>query len=108
MDKSEEDTEGAPPLYTDNSKDDTGYRENEDRDNLEIWIENINSHNTEIDNFIQAASALSMKDSPDEMEQLQQWSQKGCEGEQQDRRKRRKRRKSKEKRQGKLQWKVKK
>ena len=90
-DKSEEDTESAPPLYTDDSEEDTGYGENEDSDNLNVWIENISSHNTEIDNFIQAAFALSTNDSPDMMEQLDvhpPLSQEGCEDDQRDRRKR--------------------
>ena len=84
-----------PPLEHDSTEtdtDDTEYKETGDNDNPNIWIEDINSHNTEIENLIQAAFALSIKDSPDEMEQLPQWSQEGCEGEQRDRRTRQPRR----------------
>ena len=90
-DESEEDTGGVPPLYTDNSEEDTGYRDNEDSDNLDVWIESISGHNWEIENFIQAAFVLSTNDSPDTMEQLDvhpPLSQEGCEDDQRDRRER--------------------
>ena len=73
-----------PPLVTDSldmDTDNTGYKETGDSDNPNIWIEDSLIHNTELDNFIQAASALAPNDSLDKMERLSQWFQEGCVGE---------------------------
>ena len=82
-DKSEEDTDSVHPLYTDDSEDNTEYGENDDSDDPDIWIGNVNGHNEEIENFLQAAFVLSTNNSPDTMEQLDGFpplSQEGCEG----------------------------
>ena len=64
---------------TDRQKDDTGY--DEIRLSPEIWIEDSLIHNTELDNFIQAAVELSQEDSPShKMKHLLQWFQEGCVG----------------------------
>ena len=44
------------------SEDDTGYGENEDSDDPDVWIENVSGHNKEIENFFQAAFVLSTND----------------------------------------------
>ena len=87
QDESEEDTENVPlgcadesgvdcyadlpSLVTDSpdtDTDDTGYEETGDSDTPDIWIEDSLIHNTELDNFIQAAVALVPNNSPDTME----------------------------------------
>ena len=70
-----------PALTTDSpdtDTDDTGFEET--RDSPDIWIEDSLIHNTELDNFIQAAVALAPNDSPNKMEQLSQWFQEGSVG----------------------------
>ena len=65
-----------PQLETDSpdtDTDDTGYEENRDSDDPNIWIEDSLRHNTELENFIQAAVAPATNDSPGKMEQLSQW-----------------------------------
>ena len=72
-----------PALMTDSpdtDTDDTGY--DEIRRSPDIWIEDSLIHNTELDNFIQAAIALAPNDLPmNKMKQLSQWFQEGCVGE---------------------------
>ena len=73
-----------PSLVTDSpdtDTDDTGYKETRDSDDPDIWIEDSLIHNTELENFIQAAVALATNNSPGKMEQLSQWFQEGCVGE---------------------------
>ena len=44
-DESEEDTDSVPPLCTNDSEDNTGYGENDNSDDPDIWIGNVNGHN---------------------------------------------------------------
>ena len=64
-----------PALTTDSpdtDTDDTGY--DETRHSPNIWIEDSLIHNTELDNFIQAAIKLAPNDLPmSKMKQLSQW-----------------------------------
>ena len=75
-DESEADLYADLPALTtdspDTDTDDTRYEETGDSDNPDIWIEDSLIHNTELENFIQAAVALATNDSPDKMEQLSQ------------------------------------
>ena len=72
-----------PALTTDSpytDTDDTGY--DKIRHSPDIWIEDSLIHNTELDNFIQAAIELVPDESPiDKMKQLSQWFQEGYVGE---------------------------
>ena len=83
-DESEADLYAELSALTTNSldmdTDDTGY--DETRHSPNIWIEDSLIHNTELDNFIQAAIELAPNDSPmNKMKQLSQWFQEGCVGE---------------------------
>ena len=72
-----------PQLETDSpdtDTDDTGYEENRDSDDPDIWIEDSLRHNTELENFIQAAVTLATDDSPNKVEHLSQCFQEGCVG----------------------------
>ena len=72
-----------PALTTDDSAtdtDDTGY--DKTRHSPDIWVEDSLIHNTELDNFIQAAIELAPDESPiNKMKQLSQWFQEGYVGE---------------------------
>ena len=73
-----------PALATDSpdtDTDDTGYEETRDSEDPDIWIEDSLIHNTELENFIQAAIALATNDLPGKMEEMSQWFQEGCVGE---------------------------
>ena len=64
----------------DTDTDDTGY--DKTRHSPDIWIEDSLIHNTELDNFIQAAIELAPDELPiNEMKQLSQWFQEGYVGE---------------------------
>ena len=81
-DSSEKDTEGIPPLYTDDSDEETGHGEHKDSDNQERhWsLENVSgNHNWEIENSIQNAGSPSVTASSNPMEQQDPpLSQEGC------------------------------
>ena len=81
-DDAEEDTEGVPPLYTEDSNKGTGYGKNEDSDNKERHgtPENVSgNHNWEIENSIRNAGSPSVTASSNPMEQQDlPLSQEGC------------------------------
>ena len=83
-DESEDDLYADLPALTtdspDTDTDNTGY--DETRHSPDIWIEDSLIHNTELDNFIQAAIELAPNDLPiNKMKQLSKWFQEGCVGE---------------------------
>ena len=74
------DLQALTTVSLDMDTDNTGY--DETRHSPDIWIEDSLIHNTELDNFIQAAIELTPNDSPiNKMKQLSQWFQEGCVGE---------------------------
>ena len=79
IEESEEDIyEDLPDLETDSPDTDTGYDEARHSSNMRISDMISDMNNTELDNFIQAATEVAPIDSPmEELKPLSQWFQEG-------------------------------